>query len=59
MISGAGHDAKYMNHIAPSGMIFVPSIGGKSHCPEELTSWEDIEKGVNVLLYVVYALAQE
>jgi N-carbamoyl-L-amino-acid hydrolase len=59
MISGAGHDAKYMNHITPSAMIFVPSIGGKSHCPEELTSWEDIEKGVNVLLNVVYALAQE
>ncbi|GAX90881.1 Zn-dependent hydrolase [Effusibacillus lacus] len=59
MVSGAGHDAKYMNHIVPSAMIFVPSVGGKSHCPEELTLWEDIEKGANVLLYVVHELAQE
>jgi N-carbamoyl-L-amino-acid hydrolase len=59
MISGAGHDAKYMNDIVPSAMIFVPSVNGKSHCQEELTYWEDIEKGANVLLYVVNELAQE
>lgn len=59
IVSGAGHDAKYMNHIAPTAMIFVPSVDGKSHCPEELTLWEDVEKGANVLLYVVHELAQE
>lgn len=57
MISGAGHDAKYMNHLAPTAMIFVPSKEGKSHCPEEYTSPEDIEKGANVLLSVVTELA--
>lgn len=59
MISGAGHDAKYMNDIVPSAMIFVPSVKGRSHCQEEFTRWEDIEKGVNVLLYTVQALAQK
>src|SRR5690606_1482332 len=49
MISGAGHDAKYISELAPTAMIFVPSKDGKSHCPEEYTSPEEIEKGANVL----------
>ncbi|MHB1405570.1 MAG: allantoate amidohydrolase [Desulfitobacteriaceae bacterium] len=59
IVSGAGHDAKYLSDIAPTAMIFVPSVNGKSHSPEELTSWEDIERGANVLLYVVEALANK
>lgn len=59
IVSGAGHDAKYMNDIVPSGMIFVPSIDGKSHCEDELTLDEDIIKGANVILNVVYSLANE
>ncbi|MCW4011851.1 MAG: M20 family metallo-hydrolase, partial [Candidatus Bathyarchaeota archaeon] len=31
MHSGAGHDAQFMTHVCPTAMIFVPSIGGKSH----------------------------
>ena len=50
MASGAGHDAQMMAHKIKTGMIFVPSIGGKSHCPEERTHWRDIEKGVQLLL---------
>lgn len=57
LYSGAGHDAKYMNQITKTGMIFLPSINGKSHCEEELTLIEDIEKGANVLLHVVQKLA--
>ncbi|RST71506.1 Zn-dependent hydrolase [Siminovitchia acidinfaciens] len=57
MISGAGHDSKYMNEITPTAMIFVPSVDGKSHCQEEFTSEEAIEKGANVLLNTVYKLA--
>src|SRR5699024_6262673 len=38
IISGAGHDAKYMSLMAPTAMIFVPSKDGKSHCEEEFTS---------------------
>ena len=32
MPSGAGHDAQMVAKIAPIGMIFVPSVGGISHC---------------------------
>jgi len=56
MISGAGHDAKSFADKIPTGMIFVPSIDGKSHCPEESTKWVDIEKGVTVLIDTVIEL---
>lgn len=54
--SGAGHDAKIMASRVPSAMIFVPSRGGRSHCPEEVTDWADIEAGVTVLLRTVARL---
>jgi beta-ureidopropionase / N-carbamoyl-L-amino-acid hydrolase len=56
MPSGAGHDAQMMAQLAPMGMIFVPSIGGISHSPRELTRWEDCANGANVLLQAVLAL---
>jgi len=55
--SGAGHDAQMMATLMPMGMIFVPSIGGISHSPQELTTWEDCANGANVLLGAVLALA--
>ena len=57
MISGAGHDAQYMAAIAPAGMIFVPSRGGRSHCEEEFTPLDDIEHGANTLLLAALDLA--
>jgi N-carbamoyl-L-amino-acid hydrolase len=48
--SGAGHDAQMMARLGPMGMIFVPSTGGVSHSPKELTSWEDCARGADVLL---------
>ena len=51
--SGAGHDAQMMARLGPMGMIFVPSIGGISHSPKELSRWEDIANGANVLLGTV------
>jgi beta-ureidopropionase / N-carbamoyl-L-amino-acid hydrolase len=59
MVSGAGHDAQFIATYIPSAMLFVPSINGKSHCEEERTTWEDCEKGVNVLLDTVLALLSE
>jgi N-carbamoyl-L-amino-acid hydrolase len=59
MISGAGHDASYMNQIAPAAMIFVPSIGGRSHVEVENTKWEDCEAGANVLLHSMLQSADE
>jgi N-carbamoyl-L-amino-acid hydrolase len=59
MVSGAGHDASYMNQVCPTAMIFVPSIGGRSHVEVENTTWEDCEAGANVLLQVVLQSANE
>jgi N-carbamoyl-L-amino-acid hydrolase len=56
MPSGAGHDAQAMAHLGPMGMIFVPSVGGVSHAPNELTHPQDITNGANVLLRTLLAL---
>ncbi len=56
MPSGAGHDAQDMTHIAPTGMIFVPSVNGVSHSPKEYTSPEDMANGASVLLKTVLAI---
>jgi beta-ureidopropionase / N-carbamoyl-L-amino-acid hydrolase len=58
LASGAGHDAQALAAVTPSGMIFVPSVGGVSHDPRELTAWEDVVKGANVLLGTVNELAR-
>ncbi len=57
MISGAGQDAQMMARICPTAMIFVPSIGGISHNPEECTSPDHVELGANVLLRTLLRLA--
>ena len=51
--SGAGHDAQEITDIAPTGMIFVPSVGGVSHSPKEFTSQHDMANGASVLLKTV------
>jgi N-carbamoyl-L-amino-acid hydrolase len=56
--SGAGHDAQQIVKLCPMGMIFVPSIGGISHSPKELTAWDDCANGANVLLKTVLDLDQ-
>ena len=48
MPSGAGHDAQNLARHLPSGMLFVPSIGGISHHWTENTSDEDIIAGGRV-----------
>jgi beta-ureidopropionase / N-carbamoyl-L-amino-acid hydrolase len=56
MPSWAGHDAKILASLAPTGMIFVPSVGGISHSPREQTSWEDAACGTQVLCRTVERL---
>lgn len=56
MPSGAGHDAQAVAHVAPIGMIFVPSQGGVSHAPDEFTAADDLARGANVLFDAVMAL---
>lgn len=57
MNSGAVHDACMIARHAPTGMIFVPSIGGRSHVPEEDTRKEDLIQGVQFLLETAADLA--
>jgi len=59
LTSGAGHDAKYINEIAPTVMLFVRTVGGKSHCETEAVHWDDVVAAADVLLSVVHTLAQE
>ncbi|MEX2528384.1 MAG: Zn-dependent hydrolase [Gemmatimonadota bacterium] len=56
MPSGAGHDAQSMAKLGPMGMIFVPSVGGISHAPDEFTAPEDNTNGADVLLRSLMAL---
>jgi N-carbamoyl-L-amino-acid hydrolase len=53
MPSGAGHDAMVFSSHMPSGMLFVPSIGGISHHWTENTSDADIVMGARVYVDAV------
>ena len=53
--SGAGHDSNHMSKVSPVVMLFVPSVGGRSHCPEEYTSPELLVLGVQALANCVVA----
>ncbi|WOH63038.1 Zn-dependent hydrolase [Bradyrhizobium sp. BWA-3-5] len=50
MPSGAGHDAQTLATIMPSGMLFVPSIGGISHHWTENTADADIVTGAEIFV---------
>jgi N-carbamoyl-L-amino-acid hydrolase len=50
LASGAGHDAQAVANIAPVAMIFVPSVDGISHSPEEYSTPQDCANGAQVLL---------
>ncbi len=57
--SGAGHDAQsFASCSVPTGMIFIPSRGGLSHCPEEYSEPEWVTAGGQVLLRSVLELAR-
>jgi N-carbamoyl-L-amino-acid hydrolase len=58
MVSGALHDAVPVSRILPTAMVFVPSIGGKSHCFEEDTKQDDLVQGCTVLGSAVAELLQ-
>jgi N-carbamoyl-L-amino-acid hydrolase len=59
MISGALHDAKYMNDICPAGMIFVPCEKGISHNEVEAADPKDLAAGARVLAEAMIALANQ
>lgn len=54
--SGPAHDAAAMGAVVPTALLFVPSIDGLSHCPQENTSPEHLALGVKVLKEVIVLL---
>ena len=58
MLSGAGHDAMVMAAITDVGLVFVKSKGGRSHCPEEWTDYEDLQKGIEVICETIMEISE-
>ncbi len=59
MQSGAGHDAMILGRRIPAAMLFVPSLGGRSHHISEDTDEADIRKGLRVYARAVDAILEE
>jgi N-carbamoyl-L-amino-acid hydrolase len=53
LVSGAGHDACWINDIAPTAMIMCPCIDGLSHNEAEEISKDWAQAGTDVLLHAV------
>jgi N-carbamoyl-L-amino-acid hydrolase len=58
LLSAAGHDARYLHEICPSGMIFVPCRDGISHNEAESATPEDLRDGARVLAETLVTLAE-
>lgn len=58
IISGAGHDAKHMVRVCPSGMIFIPCKDGISHNEIEDATPTDVAAGCDVLLQAILETAR-
>lgn len=58
IVSGAGHDACYINRVAPTGMIFVPCKDGISHNEIESAKPDELGAGCDVLLHAIIAAAK-
>ncbi|MFZ4453469.1 Zn-dependent hydrolase [Salibacterium aidingense] len=56
--SGAGHDAMILGKYVPSGLIFVPSVQGKSHSPEEFTELKDCLDGTALLHKTILSVGE-
>ena len=57
IVSGAGHDACWINRVAPTVMIMCPCVGGLSHNEAEEISSEWAAAGTDVLLHAVLEVA--
>ncbi|MEM8570282.1 MAG: Zn-dependent hydrolase [Pseudomonadota bacterium] len=58
LVSGAGHDACWINQVAPTSMIMCPCVDGLSHNEAEEITPNWAEKGTNVLFHAVLAAAE-
>ena len=57
LTSGAGHDAMCLAGTVPTGMLFVPSVDGVSHTPQEYIEWKDVLAGARVFAETTRRLA--
>jgi len=58
IVSGAGHDACWINTLAPTAMIFCPCVDGLSHNEAEEISKEWAGAGADVLFHAVVETAE-
>ncbi|WP_182417553.1 Zn-dependent hydrolase [Bartonella sp. HY038] len=58
IVSGAGHDACWISHVAPSAMIMCPCVDGLSHNEDETITPQWAKSGSDVLLNAVLATAE-
>jgi N-carbamoyl-L-amino-acid hydrolase len=58
IVSGAGHDACWINRVAPTVMIMCPCVDGLSHNEAEKISPEWAAAGTDVLLHAVLDVAE-
>jgi beta-ureidopropionase / N-carbamoyl-L-amino-acid hydrolase len=58
IISGAGHDACWINRVAPAAMVMCPCVDGLSHNEAEEISKEWAAKGTDVLFHAVVETAE-
>src|SRR5262249_58604169 len=57
MPSRAGHDAQNLALVTESGLLFIPSIGGRSNRPDDTSDTRAIARGANMLLHTLLVLA--
>ena len=58
IISGAGHDACWINRVTPTAMIMCPCVDGLSHNEAEDITREWAQAGADVLLHAVLETAE-
>jgi len=59
MISCAGHDARFLSRLCPSGMVFIPCKDGISHNEKESAKPADVAAAAQVVTDVLLELAQQ
>jgi N-carbamoyl-L-amino-acid hydrolase len=57
IISGAGHDACWINRVAPTAMVMCPCVDGLSHNEAEEITPDWAAKSANVLMHAVVETA--
>ena len=57
IVSGAGHDACWINRVAPTVMIMCPCVDGLSHNEAELITEDWAARGADVLFHAVVETA--